>query len=399
MQSASEKLARARTGLVLDHPFFGSLALRLTPVESSRTESMATDGRSLFYNAKYVEALPDAHLLGMYAHEVMHPAMQHHTRREHRDPDMWNEAADFAINQMLIESGFQLWDGALVDKAYSGLGAEQIFDKLSNRPEPPPADDKQDDKQEEDDKQDEGDEEGAGDEGEGEVDQDGEGKPSPGDQPGAVFDAPEQAVDEAEWQVAVKQAIQVAQMMGTLPGGLQQLVEKANAPKVDWKSILRRFVQQSAAADYSWKLPNRRYLAQGLYLPELRSESMPPMVVFLDTSGSTQPFMAAFLAELNAVADECKPESIYLVHVDSAVHKVEKFERGEPLGTVVPMGLGGTSFIPAFEWAETEQIEPGCAIYLTDGEGVYPAVAPSYPVLWCLSNPYPTPWGENVVIN
>ena len=81
-----------RTSLVLDAPFFGTLALKLEPKASTRTETMATDGVSLFYNPQYVMGLPDAHLLAMYAHEVLHPAMLHHTRREGREPTRWNES-------------------------------------------------------------------------------------------------------------------------------------------------------------------------------------------------------------------------------------------------------------------------------------------------------------------
>jgi integrase len=42
---------------------------------------MATDGVSLFYNPEFVGTLNAAELAGVLAHEVMHPALQHHTRR------------------------------------------------------------------------------------------------------------------------------------------------------------------------------------------------------------------------------------------------------------------------------------------------------------------------------
>jgi len=43
---------------------------------------MATDGVCLFYNPEFVAKLTPPELLGCLAHEVMHPALQHHTRRE-----------------------------------------------------------------------------------------------------------------------------------------------------------------------------------------------------------------------------------------------------------------------------------------------------------------------------
>ena len=356
MSDAMMKLARARTALVLDSPFFGTLALHLEPRESDKTETMATDGRSLFFNAAFVEGLTDSELVGLYAHEVMHPAMQHHTRREGRDATRWNIAADYAINPVLVEAGFVLPKGALIDSRYAGMSSEQIYDRL------PPS------------------------------------SPNDESQPGEVMDAPDPATDEAEWKVTVQQAVQTAKMMGACPAGIESLVERVTKPAVDWKAIMRRFVQNAAMADYSWKMPNVRYMAQGIYLPQLRSELMPPLVVFLDTSGSTRPFMDGFLNELRACVDECQPERVYIVHVDAAVHKVEVFERGDEIPTIKPVGLGGTDFNPAFEWADREQVNPACALYITDGEGAYPKDPPDYPVLWALSNPYPTPWGENVVI-
>src|SRR3984957_16082170 len=110
MNDVKQRLSAARATLVLDHPFFGALALRMKIEEETkgRTRTMATDGRSFFYHKDYVKGCSDLELVGLLAHEVMHPAMQHHTRRGHRDPGLWNDAADYAINAILTEAGFAL---------------------------------------------------------------------------------------------------------------------------------------------------------------------------------------------------------------------------------------------------------------------------------------------------
>src|SRR5271170_7465506 len=95
-----------------------------------RTRTMATDGRSLFYDKDYVKGCSDQELVGLFAHEVMHPAMQHHTRRGERDPGLWNEAADYAINPVLTEAGFVLPGTPLHDSQYRGMTAEQIYEVL-----------------------------------------------------------------------------------------------------------------------------------------------------------------------------------------------------------------------------------------------------------------------------
>ena len=57
------------------------------------------------------------------------------------------------------------------------------------------------------------------------------------------------------------------------------------------------------------------------------------------------------------------------------------------------MGGGGTSFRPFFERLPRRRAawEPSVAIYLTDGYGDFPPLAPSDPVLWVV-----TPGGMDV---
>lgn len=387
--SVIERISDARTALILDHAFYGALALKLAPVESTRTNTMATDGRSLFYCADFVAKQSDAQLIGLLAHEVMHPAMQHHARREGRDPSMWNEAADYAINPLLIAAGFTLPDDALLSDEYAGMSAEQIYRKLQQR--------KSDEQQEQ--------QQGQGrksDEQQGQQQGQGQGAPQagtdPADMPGAIFDAPDQS-DAGEWEVAVEQAVMTAKMMGQLPADMERAIEQQTAPKVDWRALLRRFVQQCAAADYSWKMPNRRYISGGIYLPELRSEALPAIVVAVDTSGSIGAVaLAEFGAEIQAIADECQPAQTIVIYADARVRRVDTFERGEAI-TIKARGGGGTDFRPVFDHCDEQQIDPACLIYLTDGEGSFPDLPPAYPVLWAMTSRVSAPWGETVQLN
>jgi predicted metal-dependent peptidase len=391
MNSVKRRLVAARAALVLDHPFFGALALRMDIQEETRgrTRTMATDGRSIFYHKDFVTGCSDQELIGLMAHEVMHPAMQHHTRRGDRDPRLWNEAGDYAINPILTEAGFALPGTPLLDPRYCGMTAEQIYDALNDartgeEGRDPPED-------EETGSQCPGDTALGGD--------NADENPDAAERPGAVLDAPDPAQQEAEWQVAVKQATQAAQMMGQLPGGIALAVEEVMKPRVDWKSILRRFVQQSAIADYSWRMPNRRYVARGLYLPELRSESMPTLIVVVDSSASTQAVLPTFKAELQSIVEECQPESTIVIMADATVQRVDEFQHGDPIEFNVE-GFGGTDFRPAFEHVAREQSNPACLIYLTDGDGCYPDEPSDYPTLWAITTPNrQAPWGETVNID
>ncbi len=70
---AAERIRKARTALLLDHPFFGSLLFRLKSEECRTIPTMATNGVVLRYNPAFVDTLNAATLAGVLAHEVMHP--------------------------------------------------------------------------------------------------------------------------------------------------------------------------------------------------------------------------------------------------------------------------------------------------------------------------------------
>ena len=124
------RIQKARTTLLLDHPFFGTLLFRLGAKPSHLIATMATDGISLFYNPEFVETLNAAELAGVLAHEVMHPALQHHTRRGDRNQARWNMACDYAINPMLLDAGLTLPKDVLIDDRFRGMSAERIYNLI-----------------------------------------------------------------------------------------------------------------------------------------------------------------------------------------------------------------------------------------------------------------------------
>src|SRR5947209_4431828 len=126
------KLERARTQLLLNQPFFGTLCLRLK-LAPGPVSTMATDGNRIIFNAEFVAKLTPAELEAVLAHEVLHCALGHHCRRGQRDPQVWNEAADLAINPILVGNGFTLPADALNDPTFVNLSAEEIYARLMER--------------------------------------------------------------------------------------------------------------------------------------------------------------------------------------------------------------------------------------------------------------------------
>ncbi len=388
------RIQKARTALVLDHPFFGSLLFRLKGRESRSVKTMATDGVSLYYNTDFVETLNAATLAGTLAHEVMHPALHHHVRRSGRDPKRWNEACDYAINPLLVEAGLSLPEGVLIDKRFRGMSAEQIYNLLERESEQ---------------------EQGAG----SEDGQGGTGAEGPSNEPssqgeakepsapeteggiGQVLDAPlpddetptieEQ---EREWNVAVNQAMTVARQAGKVPAGLDRTLEGAAEATVDWRELLRRLWSETNPANYSWMRPNRRHLWTGLYLPGVTHEGVGEVAIAVDCSGSvTARQLRLFEAEARSILEGQRPERVYVLYFDAAVHKVDTYAAGQRID-LNPVGGGGTEFGPCFEWLEGRGIRPQSLVFLTDLYGSFPQSTPTYPVLWASTGGREAPFGE-----
>jgi predicted metal-dependent peptidase len=227
--SSVVRIQKARTTLLLDQPFFGTLLFRLGSQARSSIATMATDGVSLYFNPQFVETLSAAEIAGTLAHEVMHPALQHHTRRGGRNPRRWNMACDYAINPMLLDAGLTLPKDVLLDNRFRGLSAEQIYNLLDEE-------EQNQSTSSDADSESQGDSADSGGGGSNtpessNSDKNNDDTPSVPQTPGGigqVLDAPEPENGEGntvaeqtrDWQIAVEQAETVAKLAGKLPAGV-----------------------------------------------------------------------------------------------------------------------------------------------------------------------------------
>jgi len=425
------RFERARMGLILDAPFFGSLIVRLPLVQDDSTETFVTNGKVIRYNRAYADTLTDAELRYVLCHEIMHCSMGHLWRMAGRDVETWNKACDYVVNQMLDDYAAGTkhvpWTrpAGLLDIAsqpqFRGLSPEEIYRMMRDKQQPSPPPDPGNAGQDSQDSRD-GKAGGKPDEklgGKNPADPDHpdnpvhkKGEPGIGDfeapppdddpQPGAEAGA-ESGLEE-DWQIATVQAERIANMKGNCPGAASHLVNEMKAPKVSWRDVLREFIRKSAKNDWSFARPNRRHLARGFVLPSLHSERMGRLVAAFDSSGSTRHFVADFQAEVQAALDECLPERIDVIVCDARVQHVQSFEPGDAV-TIDARGGGGTDFRPVFDHIDggrEEDEPPVCVVYLTDLDGTYPAKEPEYPVLWCVppgvGSGRKVPFGEIVAV-
>jgi predicted metal-dependent peptidase len=403
--STELRIQKARTALLLDHPFFGSLLFRLKGRESRSIATMATDGVSLYYNPEFVDTLNSATLCGVLAHEVMHPALHHHVRRSGRNPRRWNEACDYAINPLLLDAGLSLPDGVLVDNRFREMSAEQIYNKLENEAEQqsgeedransttgcrtgdaPPAESEP--------------------ETESGSESDGPSAPVTDGGIGQVLDAPlpdeeTPGIEEQarEWSVAINQAVTLAKQAGKVPAGIGRTLEGAADASVDWREMLRRLWSETTPAEYSWMRPNRRHIWTGLYLPGVIREGVGEIAIAVDCSGSVNGRqLRLFEAEVRSILEGQRPQRVYVLYFDATVQRVEIYEAGQRVN-LNPAGGGGTEFGPCFDWLDERGIMPQTLVFLTDLWGTFPTSAPSYPVLWASTGRRQAPFGEVIPLH
>lgn len=366
----NRRLAKAKTKLVLEHPFTGSVALNMKFVLDENIPTAATDGKCVWFNPGFIETLTDDELVFLVAHEVMHPMLDHNYRRGERDPRKWNRAADYVINELLDVEGIgTMPSGGLRDTSIYNAGNRSSDGIYNILPE------------------ESGDGSGSGyADGQGPLDdcRDGGGSPA------------EIAQAQAEMKVQVAQAAQAARMMGKMSANMQRLVDEVLQPKVAWQDVLWRFMQKCSRDVRTFARPNRRFASQGYYLPSVTDETIGEMVFAVDCSGSISAQQISQAAgELTYVFEHFRPSKLHVVYFDSSVSHSEVYQPGDTLD-IRPHGGGGTAFSPVFRFVTEQNIEPTACIFLTDLYCSDFGPEPDYPVLWVSDGADRAPFGEVV---
>ena len=405
LEQAERAMSAARSGLILDQPWFGVLASHLQMTPDPSIQTMDVDGSTLRYSPEFILTLPRPHLMGCIAHEVLHCALGHCWRRGNRKPDEWNQAADIAVNAQLEKAGFQLPSDVLTDPSMAEFSAEVIYAKRA----------KQSQQQQQPDSQ-----TGSGNQPQSAAagQQQGQGQ-AQGGKPalstGTVSDAPQPNAEqgtgtgpapgmtEEDWKIAGEQASNVCRKAGTLPGGAARAAKEARQSREDYRAIIREYVQATNPSDYTWSKPNRRFIASGLYLPGIDKEPQGIIDWITDTSGSIDGRLLSIAwSEFAGLVRECKPERIRYWGCDTRAHLIGEYD-AETIPDTPPAhcGGGGTRFAPAFAAIAETGTNPELALYFTDLESADTPSETPYPVLWLtgLQTTRRAPFGRTVHID
>jgi predicted metal-dependent peptidase len=353
-QTAERKIETARVMLMRSAKFrsLGGVMMMGKVTVKDTCPTAYTNGRDEVYGRDFILKLERKGVAFTVAHETLHKALMHLTTYRSmwkEDPQLANEACDYAINNILVKTDPDETVIAmprdehgriicLYDPCFDNMSEKQIFDILKKEK------------------------------------QEGKRKSSGSFDEHGWEDASSMSEEEQK-QLGedIERAMRQGLMAGDGAGNLDRVFGELLAPKVDWREVLREFVQSVCAGldDSSWTRVNKRYIGNDVYFPSMISEQVGEIVVGGDMSGSCTRYITPFLSEFKAIADEVKPERLHLLYWDHVVAGHEEYDASNMdslVQSTKPRGGGGTDPRSVMNYINNRNINPQCIVILTDGE-------------------------------
>lgn len=353
--TAEQRLSKAVYAL-MGHPQLVDLAPVLLIGERHVTDdpkipTACTNGRDEWYAREFIDGLTDPQLRGLVMHENLHKLYKHllfYLWMYKKHAQAANMACDYVINLMIDDLATLLGDGfielppkALLDRKYVGMDSVQVFLSILDDIE--------------------GGRSGGGD-----------GEPLDTHDWENAEDLTDDERKELEREIdeAIQEGIKAAGKLGG--GGALGLAELAT-PQVNWRDVLREFVQQTCAGnDFStYARPNRRFLSAGVYMPSGICQRAQELVIAGDMSGSiSNRERSVILGELQSVCDTVKPDKVRVLYWDTEVAREEEYDQSnmhDLAQSTKPHGGGGTDVRCVPEYMRSHRIKPQAAIVITDG--------------------------------
>ena len=363
-----DRIITARIGLLLRHPFFGNMATRLRIVAADEwLGTAAVDGRNLYYNTQFFNAMNNKEIEFVVAHEILHMVFDHIGRREDRNAMIYNISADYIVNNTLVRDGIGTIPSIVdcyQDFKYEGWTSEEVYDDVYDK-----AKEMGDEYLKQlgemlDEHLENGEDAGTEDSGEGE---DTNGNATSSKKPTYSKEDMKKIKDEIK-----ENMISAAQSAGAgnVPGEVARMIKELTEPKMNWREILRQQIQSTIRSDYTFTRPSRKGQMSGAVLPGMDFQDTIDIAVCLDMSGSIQDTQGAdFLGEVKGIMEEYQDYNIKVWCFDTNVYNEQDFssDNGEDLSDYEIIGGGGTDFMANWTYMKETGYVPKKLIMFTDG--------------------------------
>jgi len=393
------KISQAKAKLLVDYPYFGTLASKLELVLNEDIQAFKGDGKKLEYSSLFLENAEISELEFILANGAMHQSLAHENRKNGRSGWLWQMATDMAINDMLVENGLDKPLEAQYRVRFQGMYAEEIYAEL-----------KADILREDDNLEyeaDDSDDVQNKDENKQEVNTDSSSQ----DNKGSNLDKLEELNQKPQTQEEIQKEILKEQLLaeeaisllesefkkGEAPSHIDRFFKLDFSSKIDWRDELKSALDRYFRDDYVLIPPNKKFLSQGIYLPSTTSQTF-RLVIAIDSSGSVdEELLSQFLSEVNFLMSLVSHYQIELIVCDEKIHSHKTFYSGETLECEIKGG-SGTDFRPVFEFVEREFDDVKLLLYFTDLKGKFPLDEPNYCVKWITLKVESIPFGEIIVL-
>lgn len=339
--------------LLLEYPFFGTIASGMEMVLNDNIESFTTRENTIEYREAYMESLNSEERLFVLCNGALHEALSHTLRRGNRSPWLWAMACDYAINTLLIDHGFTPPPKITYDKRFGNLSAEEIYTELSLEF----LDQEQNDR---------------------DADERREGESA------------DEKLSRAQRERRTREAMEKEDPLSEV-FSRQFGIRSKN--RIDWRNELRDSIGGHYISDYTLIPPSKKLLYEGIYLPGASSRHL-ELAVVIDSSGSIdEVLLSDFIAEVESIMETFGAYTIDLMVCDDRIRSHMRFENGENISYAL-IGGGGTDFHPVFDLIESWMQRPKILLYFTDLDGKFPSYEPSYDVIWIAPKHKDVPFGR-----
>ncbi len=364
MQKTDEKISQAKAKLLLEYPYFGTLASKIDVIINDDIEAFKSDGKKLEINSDYLQNLQLSEMEFVFANGAMHASLAHEMRKNKRSGWLWQMATDMAVNDMLVQNGLDMPYGAQYRERFSGMYAEEIYAELKD-----------------------------------DILRDDENLEYEADDVDDVQNN-EQTRQELEEEILQEQLfaedaialLESKTQTGEAPTTIERFFQLHDFGKVDWRNELRIALDKYFQDDYALMPPSKKLLYSGIYLPSNISQTF-RLIIAVDSSGSIdEVLLNEFLSEVNFLMTLVQNYQIELLVCDDKIQSHSTFYSGERLEIDVKGG-GATDFRPVFHFIEEKFDDVKLLLYFTDLDGIFPKNAPDYEVKWVSAVEKEIPFG------
>ena len=310
------KTQKAWEALLVSCQMLGDIVSRLKWLDGTDhpdCDTACTNGRKLYINPEWFNALSNRSRVFILAHEATHIVQRAWDRRKNdprykKEPMRWGKALDYAANSILEND--QSTKLFLSDELYAIMlfpskdsypankSAETYFDLIGPQKEDEEREEENPDEDNGDDQDDNGDDQGDSNDNDG--------------------DNRTEQLEEEDLLETVRN--------GT-GRGIADKIRKSVMPASDqnclhnWRDILRNFLWKQTRAHRSYKRPSRRWNGEGVVLPGRSSRDFPKTALILDYSGSMENYIKACASTITQLIAEVSSGDVYVLACNTHIVK------------------------------------------------------------------------------